>query len=191
MSTVKQRNRKRGLVVVALLMLGVIVAVFAPKIMQGRRDAADRRALAGLLLDKDADLNAADAFGWTPLHYAAELGLPDIAEELLLRGVAVNARDENGMTPLHWAAFEGHVDVVQVLLAHGADPDAQGKRFGWTPLFHALMAEHQDVARVLVATGADVNATADGQETPLSLAQSSGLPEMVELLKKHGAEESE
>ncbi|RNF16922.1 ankyrin repeat protein [Trypanosoma conorhini] len=66
------------------------------------------------------DLDAADAGGWTPLHYAAERGLTAVVERLLEEGANLNAKDEMRRTPLHLAAAAGHVDVLQLLLKHGA-----------------------------------------------------------------------
>ena len=43
-------------------------------------------------------------------------GHPDIAEELLSRGVDVNSRGLHQVSGLVWAAGRGHDDVVKVLL---------------------------------------------------------------------------
>ncbi|ESL07713.1 ankyrin repeat protein [Trypanosoma rangeli SC58] len=66
------------------------------------------------------DLDAADAGGWTPLHYAAERGFTAIVERLLDEGANSNAKDEMRRTPLHLAAGAGHVAVLRLLLKHGA-----------------------------------------------------------------------
>ncbi|EAN82769.1 ankyrin repeat protein [Trypanosoma cruzi] len=71
------------------------------------------------------DLDAADAGGWTPLHYAAERGFTAVVERLLDEGANPNARDEMKRTPLHLAAGAGHVGVLQILLKNGAMPSAK------------------------------------------------------------------
>ena len=43
-------------------------------------------------------------------------GHPDIAEELVSRGVDVNSRGLHQVSGLVWAAGRGHDDVVKVLL---------------------------------------------------------------------------
>ncbi|EAN77209.1 ankyrin repeat protein, putative [Trypanosoma equiperdum] len=66
------------------------------------------------------DLDAADADGWTPLHYAADRGFVSITARLLEEGANVNAKDGMKRTPLHLAATSGRVDVVKLLLSSGA-----------------------------------------------------------------------
>ena len=46
-----------------------------------------------------------DPHGWTPLHFAAQEVLPEMAARLLARGADVNAQDEEGNTPLARAIF--------------------------------------------------------------------------------------
>jgi ankyrin repeat protein len=63
-----------------------------------------------------AKLNHIDTSGKTPLHYAAELGIPTAARRLLRCGASVHISDNNGRTALHAAAVEGFADVLNVLL---------------------------------------------------------------------------
>lgn len=79
------------------------------------------------LLNRDTDVNARGAEGWTPLHLAAEEGRKDVAELLIAKGADMNARDAEGWTPLHWAAYFGHDDVVELLVTKGADGNAKNK----------------------------------------------------------------
>ena len=73
-----------------------------------------------LLLGKGADVNMADADGWTPIHWAAHRGHIEVVRILLDRGADPNSEDGSKCTPLHWAAFYGHKKVVQLLLRRGA-----------------------------------------------------------------------
>ena len=81
----------------------------------------DRKNIVELLIDKSADVNAADYAGETPLHYAAN---GDIAAILLSAGANVNARDNKGRTALHRAARSGQPVVIGFLLASGAEVNA-------------------------------------------------------------------
>ena len=80
---------------------------------------------ARLLIERGADVNAARAgngtrAGWTALHYAAGLGLAELARMLLDRGADPSSRDEKGKTPLHVAAEANHPAIAQMLVDGGS-----------------------------------------------------------------------
>ena len=75
-------------------------------------------------LQSGADLAARGASSWTPLHYAASVGNPEVVTVLLEAGADLEACAEDGLTPLH-AASVGNPKAVTVLLEAGADPNAQ------------------------------------------------------------------
>ena len=76
---------------------------------------------AGLLIDAQADVNAVDSYGRTPLHFCARMGLTPMAEKLVSMGAHVNARNQLGSSALHYAAMDGHTATCQKLLKLGAD----------------------------------------------------------------------
>ncbi len=121
-----------------------------------------------------------------PLHAAAEEGHREIAELLLAKGADVNAKGENDKTPLHLAAFNGRGEVVELLLAKGAAVDAKD-RFGNTPLRWAVAGGDLGIVERLLAKGCDVNAPDVAGVTPLGSLAKENRPELVALLKKHGA----
>lgn len=71
-------------------------------------------------VDKGANVNAIDNYGWTPLMYATWEGHLDVVQYLVDKGANVNAKDFNGWTPLMHAAWKGHLDVVKYLMDKGA-----------------------------------------------------------------------
>lgn len=76
-------------------------------------------AVVQALLQAQADLNATDADGWTPLHFAADAG--HAAGQARAGAQAdVNAANAHGQTPMCCAAAGGHTDAVQLLLAAGS-----------------------------------------------------------------------
>jgi ankyrin repeat protein len=67
-----------------------------------------------------ADINATDAYGYTPLMNAAMLGRVDIVKALIDAGADIQKKGQFGYTALHAAAQNGHLDVVQALVKYGA-----------------------------------------------------------------------
>jgi ankyrin repeat protein len=77
---------------------------------------ADSLAVVLLLLDRGADVNRGNDYGWTKLHQAGYGNDRTLAELLLAAGARTDleARGEGG-TPLVVALFWGHRDVVGLL----------------------------------------------------------------------------
>jgi ankyrin repeat protein len=160
-----------------------------PKEMTGLHLAAyfGVEAVIKLLLDKNADLKAADSYGWTPLLWASDRGHVEVVRLLLEKGANVNIAAPYGRTPLLLASDRGHVEVVRLLLEKGADVKT-ANRDGWTPLLHASEKEHVEVVRLLLEKGANVNIAAPYGRTPLLLASDRGYVEVVRLLLENGAD---
>ena len=135
-----------------------------------------------LLLDRGANPNLANFYGWTPLHWAARNGKGDIIQVLLHREADPDLANRYGWTPLHLAAEYGHKDVVQLLLKGGAErnkADVQGE----TPLFNAARKGHKDVVQLLITAGAEPNKATKSGKTPLHLAQQHGHVDIIDILK--------
>jgi uncharacterized protein len=76
--------------------------------------ANGHQGIAMKLIDAGAPINGPEA-GWTPLHYAAYNGLPEIARILLERGADPNAHTSDGKTPLDMAREKGNKEVAEML----------------------------------------------------------------------------
>jgi ankyrin repeat protein len=89
------------------------------------------------LIEYEADIDARDKDGYTPLSVASRgrhCKGGSVVRLLLDRGADVNSRaDKDGTTPLHEASGNGALEVVRVLLEHGADVEAVNGD-GKTPL---------------------------------------------------------
>jgi hypothetical protein len=113
------------------------------------------------LIEYDADINARDVDGWTPLYLASGGYLKDgsVLRLLLERGVDVNARADDGSTPLHEALENEALEVVRLLLEHGADIEAVN-RDGKTALqvvgryLEVDQGRRDEITRLLVQHGA-------------------------------------
>lgn len=78
---------------------------------------ASEAGVAQILLQYEADADAREDDGWTPLHRTSKHNRVEVAKLLLQHSAEVNRRDNNHRTPLHLATQH---DVVQLLLEHGA-----------------------------------------------------------------------
>jgi len=98
------------------------------------------------LLAREADVNRP---GWTPLHYAASAGHPDIVKLLLDNFAYIDAEAPNGMTPLMMAALYGTGDTVRVLLDAGADINLRNRQ-GQTALELAARNQNSNTETPLI-----------------------------------------
>ena len=98
---------------------------------------------------------------------------------------AINATGQGGWTALHFAAREGRSDVVAALLAHKGDPSIRTSK-GEQPLHCAAEKGHVAVVALLCTTpGVDVNAPGPYKASPLHVASSGAV---AEVLLEHGAD---
>lgn len=144
------------------------------------------------VLDAGADVNAASAFGVTPLMACP--GNLDRVRLLVSKGAKVNAASQLKRTPLMLAAAAGASDVVKFLLAAGADVDAT-EATGLDALMFAAEANATEAIKLLLARGASVKTrqvTPDARPkmglTPLMNAAGHGNTEIVRLMLAKGAD---
>ena len=153
---------------------------------------ADQPHCAELLIEKGADVNAADACGFTALHfaignYARIVGYDTEIIKLLLRhGATIEAHDVVGCTPLFHAADMGKVHIAKLLFEHGADLRARDK-YERTPLHLASSSCRPDMIQWLIANGANVDAQNYIGDTPLHRACQRNNSLAAEALIKCGA----
>jgi ankyrin repeat protein len=172
---------------VVLLLVSVTVALraagsdVADAVMRG--DTAAVRAL----IQKKADVNAAQDDGATALHWAVYRDNVEVVD-LLLRAGAKSTANREGMTPLAMAALYGNPQIVDRLLKAGADAKSLGPN-GETMVMFAARNGNPDVIRLLVEAGANVNAREPLRgTTALMWAVEQRHPEAVAVLLKSGAD---
>ena len=93
-----------------------------PPLVDAARNG-DRDALRALL-QKGANVNAAEADGTTALHWASYRDDVESADLLIRAGAKVNAANDLGATPLWTASLNGSEAMVRRLLEAGANPNA-------------------------------------------------------------------
>ena len=163
-------------------------------------------------LGREISSDKVDVNGWTDLHFAALLDLPDVAKRLLINntphpqiewkgeftddlanlltefGYSEDAMKRVGQTPLHIAAQENSSKVIATLLEHNRNTnilDAHKR----TPLHYAALANADKAMMTMLSLDQDaaVNAEDKDGETPLHYAAGRGHYQVAELLLKRGA----
>lgn len=146
-----------------------------------------------MLLQYDANVEAATCDGTTPLHIAARRGQLLVAQCLLEKGARETTTDNKGWLPLHDACLEGHVDVARCLLEKRPDTvncttsEEDGRD---TPLHLAAAGGSVDCTELLLQYGVNTEAeTCDGI-TPMYVAALRGQMRVVQCLLENGARET-
>lgn len=134
-----------------------------------------------------ADLNARDRDGFTPLSRAVGNGHEDRVKLIITRGANPNNPDSDGSTALGWGSEEGHESIVQVLLEAGAHVNAPDV-IGWTALMIASQTGHESIVRRLIEAGALVNARMLNGWTALLAASGFNHESVVKCLLDNGAD---
>jgi ankyrin repeat protein len=147
--------------------------------------ASGHESLSIFLLDKGADPNVTDSFGFTPLHYALREGIK-----------AINMHRNPMPSDTRWL-LPNMPSLVKALLAHGANPNARVvkgyppfdvpafgrstgnsmphlKQPGATPFFLAAAAQDPSLMRLLATSGADPKLATQEGTTPLMVAAGLG-----------------
>src|SRR5437762_7425505 len=115
------------------------------------------KAAVRTLVQRKADVNAAQANGATALHWAVYRDDVEAVDLLVGAGARVDLKTQDGITPLHLASLYGNSAVVQHLLKAGADAKQKGPN-GETMLMLAARNGNPDTIKRLLEAGAEVNA---------------------------------
>jgi len=137
------------------------------------------RDIIEALLNSQANVNATDRYGNTPLHRAALKGCYCAVKILLCKGADTNIMNKNNWTALHNAADGGHCDVMGELFNNRADVNSKNSD-GSTPLHRATLKGYKDAVNVLLNNGADVSIVDDDNRTALYYAEARGTCDEIE-----------
>lgn len=114
-------------------------------------------------------LNATNYFGATPLHYAADLNLVDIALDLTFWGASTDRLNHFGFSSVHGASISGTKEMI-FLLAGMSSTLSLPSSEGLTPLHHAINEMNHDAINCLLHFKANPNEKTSTGATPLELA---------------------
>jgi uncharacterized protein len=178
-------------------------------------ESSDHQTLGLLLLAYGADVNQADQYGMTALHYSVEMNKPILLKALLDNGADPNAQLNQGLpfrrgdyvgreaydgaSPFWLAARLGDVDKMKYLLDSGADPELR-QAWGVTPLMVAAGLTQSDsrmvdeanllaaVKMLAIDVGADIHAIDRGGQTAIHGAANVSGNQLIEFLVSRGAD---
>ncbi len=172
--------------VAAIVLLAAAAAAQADSQLADTIKAGDRRAALAMIA-RGTDVNAAQADGTTPIHWASYQVDVDLVKQLLAKGAKANVKNNFGATPLAEAVKVGNLQIVTLLLDAGASASAANED-DQTPLMLAAKTGIVEIADQLVRHKADVNAVEKWHgQSALMWAAAENYPEMTEFLIKHRA----
>src|SRR5208337_1921698 len=128
--------------------------------------------LVEFLLASNADINARNNYGCTPLCFAASVRDESMVQLLLDHKADINAKTNNGEPILLSTALLGTPTMVELLLTHGADVNVRDA-LGRTPLHYAAVGGRPQIVQLFLDHGADANAKDLKGVTPLAFMTSS------------------
>jgi hypothetical protein len=143
----------------------------------GRNNAASTR----LLIDANADLEARDKMGWTPLNLASQEGNLDCVQVLIESEADVKTADDDDWTPAHISALKGLSKCLSLLIDANADLEARNAK-GLTPLQCASQEGNVDCVKVLIESKADVQTANNFGSTPAHSTALMGHSKCLSLL---------
>jgi ankyrin repeat protein len=167
-------------------LVGTVLSAAEPALLA---DAVEQRnhAAVARLLAANADPNAPQPDGATPLHWAVHHDKAELVAQLVAAGAKVDAVNDYGVTPLALACQNGSEAIVRRLLDAGADPN-RGLPGGETPLLTAARTGRLGPVQALLARQADVNAQERKGQTALMWAAAEGHVDVVDALLAAGAD---
>ncbi|QJT94912.1 ankyrin repeat domain-containing protein [Wolbachia endosymbiont of Diaphorina citri] len=138
---------------------------------------------------EDANIDAQDKEGKTPLHFAAQEGDFGMVQFFLDRGANIEIKDKYGWTPLHFAASSNKFDIVKLLFDKNANIKARDT-YGNTPLHMAAQYSSKlEIVKFLLDKDINsINDITNNGWTPLHVAIQGNKLNTVELLLDRGAD---
>ena len=141
-----------------------------------------------LALEQNVDVTRLDVYGRTPLHYACLKGRLDMVEKLIDAGPGtIDLRDHDNFTPLIHSIVRNKIDCVRLLLSKNASIDPAGEN-DHIPLNLACQHGLPSIVKLLLEMNAQLLPDAEGLYPQHLVARASKDPQLLLLLKQHGAD---
>ncbi|KAK2753959.1 phosphate system positive regulatory protein pho81 [Arachnomyces sp. PD_36] len=139
-------------------------------------------------LERGVDVSRSDVYGRIPLHYACMHGRVDMVRTLLEAGAGtVDLMDHDNFTPLIHSITRDELACAEVLLHANAriDPASESDHI---PLNLACQHGSTPTVKMLLEMGARLLPDAEGLYPQHVVARSNQCPQLLLLLKSHGAD---
>jgi ankyrin repeat protein len=134
-----------------------------------------------------ADINAADASGYSGVWNAARYGHKETIAALLQVKGDVTTCDNTGRSCIFIASRNGHTECLQLLLGAGGDVN-KCSNYGASPIYVAAEKGHADCLEVLLGAGGDVNKCSNDGCSPIYTAADEGHADCLEVLLRAGGD---
>jgi ankyrin repeat protein len=125
--------------------------------------------LLTVLLEKEADINAVDKDGLSPLIKAVVYGQAPLVSAVLAKNPNIESTNNSQMTSLNIASWKGFKEIVILLLNAGANINHRDKD-GLSSLIYAAKYGQEEIVRLLIARGADVDVKNNKGQNTLDVA---------------------
>lgn len=139
-------------------------------------------------LERGVDVSHTDVYGRIPLHYACMHGRVEVVRALLDAGpTTVDFMDHDNFTPLIHSIIRDQLPCVEQLLSRNAriNPSSESDHI---PLNLACQHASLPIIRLLLEQNAQLLPDAEGLYPQHLVARSCRAPEVILLLKEHGAD---
>ncbi|GAB1204574.1 hypothetical protein APSETT445_003230 [Aspergillus pseudonomiae] len=134
------------------------------------------------------DISRSDVYGRLPLHYACIHGRVEMVKDLLAAGPhTVDVMDHDNFTPLIHSIVKGQLACAEQLLYHNAriDPASESDHI---PLNLACQHGSLPIVELLLERHAQLLPDAEGLYPQHMVARASQSPQLLMMLKQHGAD---
>ncbi|KAK2783352.1 phosphate system positive regulatory protein pho81 [Emmonsiellopsis sp. PD_33] len=139
-------------------------------------------------LERGVDISRSDVYGRIPLHYACMHGRVEMVKALLDAGIStIDSTDHDNFTPLIHSIIKDQLSCVDQLLLHSAriNPSSESDHI---PLNLACQHASLPIINLLLQRNAKLLPDAEGLYPQHLVARSCRAPDVLLLLKEHGAD---
>ncbi len=130
----------------------------------------------------------ADENGWTDMHWAAALNLPQLIQQLATLGLPIDIRTKSDKVRFTDEVTNGIRKARSRWQTPLVDDEATYASLGYTPLHWAAWGNSMSAAQEFIRLNADTNAKTVSEVTPLHLAVFAGSVEVMLVLIHNDAD---